>query len=78
MQNILPQLGDDVRLCMSLEYSDERDEAELRFRYNGSSFDPAKDGDELSMLLVKNAAKEIRHESINEEGYTNLVTVMLK
>ncbi len=77
-QTILPRLGDDIRICLTLEFSEEANAAEMFIRYNGPAFDPFADKEDLSVLLIKNAAADIRPEPVDEPPYTNGIRIRLK
>jgi polar amino acid transport system ATP-binding protein len=59
VQIILPQLKDSFEMLVTIEYSEEKDDADVLVRYSGDSFDPLQTDNELSMLLAKKAADSI-------------------
>lgn len=77
-QTILPRLGDDICIYLTLEFSEEANAAEMFIRYNGPAFDPFADEEDLSVLLIKNAAADIRLELVDEPPYTNGIRIRLK
>lgn len=59
VQIILPQMKAPFETLVTIEYSEEKDNADVVVRYSGESFDPLQTDNELSMLLVKKAADSI-------------------
>ena len=59
VQIILPQMKTPFEILVTIEYSEEKDNADVVVRYSGESFDPLQTDNELSMLLVKKAADSI-------------------
>ena len=57
VQIILPQMKAPFEALVTIEYSEEKDNAEAVVRYSGAAFDPLKTDNELSLLLVKKAAE---------------------
>ena len=43
-------------MLITLEYSEENDNADVVVRFNGDAFDPNTTDNELSLILVKKAA----------------------
>ena len=78
VQTILPHLGTDVDIRFTLEYAEQSGEATLSLRWNGAEFDPLKEGEELSVLLAKNAASEIGYTRTLDEAYPNRLTAFLR
>ena len=63
LQTILPALGEDaVPMKLSLEYSDADMSTELLLQYGGRAYNPLKEGDELSLRIVKSVAEEWKFE----------------
>lgn len=56
MQILLPNLPEKFQLDFSVEYSEEKEEAKALVRWSGEPFDPLKEGDGLSVALIRNAA----------------------
>ncbi len=77
VQTIMPQMADDFRLQISVEYSDENSVASMRIRYSGDRFDPVERGDELSMMLVRSVAEDISYRAIDEDGYSSELSMSL-
>ena len=78
VQTILPALTEPFKLAITLEYAEQSAQAGLSFRFGGPPFDPAQALAELPKLLVQNAAEELHYEPLNDDGFTNLVTALLK
>ena len=77
VQTILPRLGDQVDLRVTIEYSEETGHAQLRLFYNGG-FDPLADTDRLSGVLIDNVSVETEYMALTEDAYTDCVKVKLK
>jgi polar amino acid transport system ATP-binding protein len=61
VQIILPQIKDSFEMLVTIEYSEEKDNADVLVRYSGESFDPMQTDNKLSMLLVRKAAENIAY-----------------
>ncbi len=59
VQIILPQMKEPFETLVTIEYSEDKDNADVVMRYSGEAFDPLQTDNELSMLLVKKAADSI-------------------
>ena len=72
LQTILPALGEDaVPMKLSLEYSDADMSTELLLQYGGRAYNSLKEGDELSLRIVKSVAEEWSHE-YREQNYLRM------
>ena len=70
-QCTIPRLGAQFRLTVTAEYSEESDRLAMRFVWLGESYDPATQGDELSLKLVRPLIRS--HEFSFENGENRLV-----
>ena len=61
VQIILPQLQNPFEMLVTIEYSEELDDADVVIRYNGESFDPMQTDNDLSLLLAKKVTESIRY-----------------
>ena len=59
VQSILPALPEAFSLIFTIEYSESEGSLIIQMRYNCDEFNPIEAGDELSIMLIKNMAKEI-------------------
>ena len=59
VQIILPQMQNTFKMSITIEYSEEKDSADVVIRYSGESFDPMQTDNELSLLLAQKAAENI-------------------
>ena len=57
VQIILPQMPSDFEIIVTIEYSEEKDDADVVLRYNGTAFDPNQTDNSLALLLVKKATE---------------------
>jgi polar amino acid transport system ATP-binding protein len=74
VQIILPQMKDSFELLVTIEYSEEKDDADVLIRYNGAAFDPMQTDNELSLLLAKKATAEIVYQYDPEKNLCNTVS----
>ncbi|MBQ7264915.1 MAG: amino acid ABC transporter ATP-binding protein [Firmicutes bacterium] len=70
MANIIPQIPDDFTLNIDIEYSEVSGKTTMKLEYDGTEFDPFKDGDEISMMIVKRLTTE---NSFEYEGKNKLL-----
>ena len=57
VQILLPQMQGDFEILVTIEYSEEKDDADVVIRYSGDAFDPLHTDNELSLLLAQKAAE---------------------
>lgn len=69
--NILPNCRSPFPLELAVEYDEEKDVLEMRFKWNGEEYNPLENGDEISLCLVKAAMKDGGYEY--ENGVNRLV-----
>ena len=77
VQIILPQLKDGFEMLVTIEYSEEQDDADVVIRYNGEAFDPMQSDNDLSLLLAKKAAVEIVYQYDPEQKLSNIVNAQI-
>ncbi|MBQ6554020.1 MAG: amino acid ABC transporter ATP-binding protein, partial [Firmicutes bacterium] len=58
MTNIIPQMPEKFTLDVQIEYSEASGKAVMKLEYDGKEFDPFKDGDDISMMIVKKLTAE--------------------
>lgn len=78
MQIILPTLGEEFKMQLSVAYSQAEERATMRIKYDGEMFDPEDSDNILSLRLVKNAAESIGYEHVPADELANVVTVTIK
>lgn len=78
MQIIIPALGDEFKLNLSVAYSKTEERTTMRIKYDGDGFDPQTSDNILSLKLAQNAAESITYEPLAAPDYTNLVTITIK
>ena len=61
VQILLPQMQGDFEILVTIEYSEEKDDADVVIRYTGEAFDPLQTDNDLSLLLAKKATESIHH-----------------
>ena len=78
VQIILPQMSNPFEMLITIEYSEEKDEANVVIRYNGNEFDPLQTENDLSLLLAKNATETIVYQAEPENVLHNRVTAEIR
>ena len=77
VQIILPQLKDSFEMLVTIEYSEELDDADVVIRYNGESFDPMQTDNDLSLLLAKKVTESISYSFDSEQVLPNRVDAQI-
>lgn len=78
VQIILPELADQFKLNVALEYSQEEETLTMLLKYDGKKFDIRESDNILSLKLAQNASHSIDYAEIDEDGFTNMVNVKIK
>ena len=77
VQIILPQMKAPFEALVTIEYSEEKDNADVVVRYSGESFDPLQTDNELSLLIAKNATENIVYSYDSERALCNRVDAQI-
>ena len=77
VQIILPQLQDPFEMLVTIEYSEEHDDADVIIRYGGEAFDPTKTDNDLSLLLARKATAEILYQYDPKQKLSNMVNAQI-
>ena len=77
VQIILPQLQNPFEMFVTIEYSEEHNDADVIIRYDGKAFDPTQTNNELSLLLAKKATAEIVYQYNPEQKLSNMVSAQI-
>ena len=77
VQIILPRLKDPFELLVTIEYSEEHNDADVIIRYDGEAFDPTQTDNELSLLLAKKATAEIVYQYNPRQKLCNRVDAQI-
>ena len=77
VQIILPQLQDSFEMLVTIEYSEEHNDADVIIRYGGGAFDPTKTDNVLSLLLAKKATAEIVYQYDPAQKLSNMVNAQI-
>ena len=77
LQIILPQMSAPFEMLVTVEYSEEQDDADVLIRYNGVAFDPTKTENELSFLLAKKATESIVYSFDKDQTLCNRVDAQI-
>ena len=77
VQIVLPKLRDSFEMLVTIEYSEELDDADVVIRYSGEAFDPLQTDNDLSLLLAKKATESIHYHFDAEETLPNRVDAQI-
>ena len=77
VQIILPQMPSDFEIILTIEYSEEKDDADVVLRYNGTAFDPDKTDNSLALLLAKKATESIIYSFDGDRKLCNRVDAQI-
>ena len=77
VQIVLPQLKSPFEILVTIEYSEEKDDADVVIRYSGTAFDPTKTNNDLSFLLAKKATESIVYSFDGEQKLPNRVDAQI-
>ncbi len=77
VQIILPQMVSPFEMLVTVEYSEEKDDADVVIRYSGTAFDPTKSENALSLLLAKKATENIVYSFDSEQTLCNRVDAQI-
>ena len=75
--NLLPHMSDCDKAVVTISYSEKKSELGMEICYTGKPFDPVRDGDELSTVLIRNNSSDIIYEIINEGEFTNRLRLVI-
>ena len=78
VQIILPELPDDFKMSVAVEYSEEEETLTMIIKYDGKSFDVRDTDNLLSLKLAENASQSIDYAQTVDGEFTNLVTAKIK
>ena len=77
VQIILPRMKSPFEILITIEYSEEEDDADVVIRYSGAAFDPTKTDNELSLLLANKATEKIVYRFDGEQTLCNKVDAQI-
>lgn len=77
-QLIMPGMQKIFELQVTIEYSEEKDESDVVICYNGEEFNPLQSGNELSLLLVKKAVREVTYSVDSTNDLKNRIIAHIK
>ncbi|MBR6522573.1 MAG: amino acid ABC transporter ATP-binding protein [Oscillospiraceae bacterium] len=77
VQIILSRMKAPFEILVTIEYSEEHDDADVMIRYSGEAFDPTQTDNELSMLLAERATESIIYRYEPEEKLGNIVEAQI-
>lgn len=64
-------------MLVTVEYSEENDDADVIIRYSGEKFDPTNDDTALPLILAKRAAENIVYSFDGEKKLSNRVDAQI-
>ena len=77
VQVVPPQMISPFEMLVTIEYSEEQDDADVVLRYGVAAFDPMKTDNELSLLLAKKATENIVYSFDGEQALCNRVDAQI-
>ena len=77
MQILLPKMADPFEILITIEYSEEMDDADVVIRYGGESFDPMGSDNELSLMLAQKATDHILYSFDAQQTLPNRVDAQI-
>ena len=77
VQILLPQMKDAFEILVTIEYSEEKDDADVVIRYSGEAIDPLQTDNDLSLLLAKKATENIIYTFDAEQPLSNRVDAQI-
>ena len=78
VQIILPQMKDEFELLVTIEYSEEENDADVVIRYSGDAFDPMQTNNDLPLLLARKAAQSIEYRADGDAALPNRVDAQIR
>lgn len=78
VQIILPQMKNEFEIEVTIEYSEEKDEAVVVIRYSGDSFNPVNTDNELSILLARKATDSIEYLYDEKAALPNRINAKIR
>ena len=77
MQILLPQIDSPFEMLITIEYSEDKDDADVVIRYGGAAFDPTQTDNDHSLLLAKKATESITYSFDPEQSLCNRVDAQI-
>jgi len=77
---ILGRTDEEPSLKLLIDHDPEdkdTDDIEITVKYGGETFNPMDSGNEIAIKIIKSKGKAYSYEAVNEQDYTNKVTVKL-
>ena len=78
VQILLPQMDNPFELLVTIEYSEEHDDADVVIRYSGEAFDPMQTDNTLSLLLAEKAAETITYRASADDVLPNRIDAQIR
>ena len=69
--------GSSFEMLVTVEYSEEQNDADVVIRYDGKSFDPCTTDNDLSLTLAKKASAEIVYQYAPDQKLGNIVKAQI-
>ena len=77
VQIVIPRMKSPFEILITIEYSEEEDDADVIIRYSGAAFDPTDTDNELSLLLANKATEKIVYSFDGEQTLCNRVDAQI-
>ena len=61
MANLVKRLDEPFKIDLEIEFSDATGQVNMNLDYDGGEFDPFKDGEEISMTIVRKLSGDCKH-----------------
>jgi len=78
MEILFPHLPEEFVVNLAVEHAQEGEPVTMQFKYSGAALNPNESDNMLSLKLAQNVTQSIAYETIDEDGFTNLVTAKIK
>lgn len=74
---IMPKMSSDFEIIVTIEYSEEKDDADVVLRYNGEAFDPNTTDNSLALLIAKKATESFIYSFDENQRLPNRVDAQI-
>jgi len=78
VQIIMPELPKNFSMNVFAEYMEAEEILDMQIKYTGDIFDPNDSDNMLSLKIAKNSAESIVHSAIDNDGFTNMLSIKIK
>ena len=78
VQNLLLPALDPPKIRTIVEYSEADESTSMAFHYNGEPFDAVKEGDQLSLAVLRSAVSEMSWHQEKDEVFLNVIELKIR